>query len=566
MSRSDGGVDRRRFLRHAGLVGTGTILAGCTGGDGGTDETQDTPTGTATGSPSMEDPANTDLVYTTTITPNSLDPMKASDNLDSVLAHNVYDPLMYYSANTPPQLTSWVAEDFSVSDDKKTYTLSLRDDVTFHNGDSLTAEDVVYSTNRMLNMERGFSWIWAGILTSDGVRAVDETTVEMQLDRVFAPFPFTLPYLFVVNKAQVEANRKSEGQFGEFGDYGTAFLEENDAGSGPYSLQSRSRKQEVVLSKNEEWWNDFAEGNTFEQATVDMVSETSTVVGKMKQGQADISDQWLSLEAYDDLDSQDGITVSAEATFNPFYIFMHNKRPPFDDINVRKAFSYAFDYETAINDVLAGDSERLKGALPSAMRGHADDVTVYNQDLERAQSLLDQADYSVEEINSMGLTYTYVTGLTIEQNHGLLLQMNLQEIGIDLSIEKRPWTNITSIVENAGDSPDMLAIYLSFSYADPDTFLYPAWHSSQHGSWQSASWYENEEVDSMLTQARRVVDQDERTDMYKQAQRQIADDAPALFVANQARRFAINDRMKGFTDNGVTGYTHSFYRWHEGET
>lgn len=556
-------IDRRQALKYAGLVSTGTLLAGCSG-DSGSDETTTTAgTGddTMTTTGTMGDQSGTDVVYATTITPNTLDPMKASDNLDSILAHNIYDPLVYYTDDTPPELIPWLAEDWTVSDDNLTYTFTLRDGATFHNGDPVTAEDVVYSATRMLEMQRGFSWMFAGVLSPGNVTAVDDSTVEMQLDRVFAPFVFTLPYLFIVNKSVVEDNAESDGEFGENGDYGTGYLEANDAGGGPYTLESRSRKQEITLAKNEDWWGEFADGNTYETAVIDMLPETATVVGSMNDQSADMSDQWLSLQSYQEMAQKDYINVSSKATFNPFYIFMHTQREPLDNIHVRKAISYAFDYEQAINGVLAGDSQQLQGPLPSAMWGHNDDVTVYEQDLEKAQAELDQSPYTADEISP---TYTYVSGLTIEQNHGLLLQSNLQELGIDLSIEKAQWTNITSNVTEQETTPDMLAIYLSFRYADPDTFLYPAWHSSQHGSWQSAAWYQNDEVDSLLTEARQVVDQDERIPLYEEAQQLIAEDAPALFVANQATRYAINTRVNGFNDNGVTGYTHTFHRLHEG--
>lgn len=552
------------------MVSTATLLAGCTGGDdegefGSPTESpegdDDSDGGEEDGTDEVQtDSPDTDFAYVTTITPNSIDPMKASDNLDTILAHNVYDPLMYYTDDTPPELIPWLAEDWDVADDKQTYTVSLRDDATFHNGDPVTADDVVYSARRMLNMQRGFSWMWSGILEAVGVSKVDDTTVEMQLEQVFAPFPFTLPYMFVVNQSVVEDNTQSDGDFGEHGDYGTEWLESNDAGAGPYMLAERQRKQQIVLEKNDDWWGDFADGNTYEVARTEMVPEEATVVGMMKDGTGDLSDQWLSLESYNELGAQDSLRVSAEATFNPFYIFMHNQRPPLDDVNVRKAITYAFDYETALDGVLAGDSEHLVGPLPSAMWGHNPDVTSYQQDLDRAQEHLDMSDYTADELD---LTYTYVSGLTIEENHGLLLQTNLDELGIDLSIEKAPWTNITQMVTDPDSSPEMLAIYLGFSYADPDTFLYPAWHSSSHGSWQSASWYQNDQVDELLDQGRTVVDQDERVDIYEEAQQLIAEDAPALFVANQAVRYALNERVQGFRDNGVMGYAHTFHRFTE---
>lgn len=555
-------VDRRTLLRYAGAASTATLLAGCAAGPG---EESPTDTGgpsspTATATPAAENPAGTDLVYATTITPNSMDPMKASDNLDTIIAHNIYDPLVYYSAGVPPSLEPGIATEWSVADDKKTYTLTLREDATFHNGDPVTADDVVYSVKRALKMQRGLSWMWSGTLSAGNVTATGDHEVELVLDRVFAPFQFTLPFLFVLNREEVEANAKSDGQFGDHGDYGTEWLESNDAGSGPYRVATRERKQKIDLEWNEDWWGSFVDGNTYEAVSIRMVPEPATVVGMMKEGTADMSDQWLSLQNYQELGNREAVRVSQKATFNPFYIFMHTQRSPLDDVNVRKAISYAFDYETALDGVLSGQSKQLQGPLPSAMWGHNDEVTVYERDMAKARQHLEMSDYSADEIE---LTYVYVTGLTIEQNHGLLLQTNLDELGVTLNVQKQPWTKITQQVTAMESTPDMLAIYLSFRYADPDTFLYPAWHTSSHGSWTSPSWYDNARVDELLDEGRRVIDKDQRAERYREAQQLIAEDAPALFVANQATRYALNSRVKGFRDNGVTGYVHTFHRFHE---
>lgn len=561
MPQDRGRLNRRDLLKYGGLVSTGTIFAGCSGSqdattttettegsDGEADETED-----ESGGDGQED---TTFTYATTITPSSIDPMKGSDNLETILTHNVYDPLLYYTNETPPELQNWLAADWSLAADDKTYTFELREDATFHNGDPVTAGDVKYSVQRMMDMQQGFSWMWSDVLDPENVTAVDEKTVEMETSTVFAPFPFTLPFLFVVNQSQVEENAESDGEFGEHGDYGTAWLEGNDAGSGPYRLANRDRSQSIVLEKNDDWWGTFAEGDIYETVRIEMVQEAATVAGMMKEATANMSDQWLPLETYNELENADGVGVSAEATFNPFYIFMHNEREPLSDENVRKAISYAFDYETALDDVMAGDSEHLVGPLPNAMWSHTDDVTNYARDMEKAQEHLDQSDYAGEDLE---LTYTYVEGLTVEQNMGLLLQSNLNELGITLNVERAPWTRITSMVTDQESTPDMLAIYLSFSYADPDTFLYPAWHTDSHGSWTSASWYSNDEVDELLTEARQTTGKENRVPLYEEAQKLIADDAPALFVMNQATRNALADGVQGFEDNGVTGYRHTFH-------
>ncbi|MFK5604791.1 ABC transporter substrate-binding protein [Haloferax volcanii] len=486
--------------------------------------------------------------------------MKGSDNIEAILLHNLYDPLLYYTDETPPTLQNWLATDYTVSEDKKTYTFSLREDAAFHNGDPVTASDVKYSFQRMMDMQQGFSWMWSGLLDPENVEATNEHTVKMTTNEVFAPFPYTLPFFFIVNENEVSGNAKSDGQFGEHGDYGTEWLEDNDAGSGPYTLTKRDRKQQIVIGRNTDWWGSFPDGNVYESVTTEMVQESATVAGMMKEG-AEMSDQWLPLKTYEELDGVDGVSVSAKATFNPFYIYMHTQREPLNDVHVRKAISFAFDSETALNDVMSGDSNHLNGPLPSAMWSHTNDLPTYERDLEKAKAELEKSDYSASDID---LTYTYVSGLSTEQNMGLLLQSNLQELGATVSVEKAPWTKITQMCTSKDTTPDMMAVYLSFSYADPDTFLYPAWHSSSHGSWTSAAWYENDEVDSLLREGRQTIGKENRIPIYQQAQKRIAEDAPALFVMNQATRNAIADSVKGFQDNGIIGYRQSFQRFYQG--
>ena len=547
---------RRKFLQYAGVSGASLFLAGCTGNqqpgtDGeGTNDQTDATDGTG-GNGGSSDPSDTDFSYVTTITPSTIDPHKASDEFEAIFTHNVYDPLLYYTNDIPPKRTPHLAKDWEVSDGNTTYTFNLRENATFHNGDAVTAEDVRYSIERLMTMNQGFSFMFAGILEPDAATVVDEHTVEVSLNSPFAPFLSTLPFLFIANKAEIEANIKSNGDYGDKGDYGSAWLENNTAGSGPYEMTKRERKSSIEMSKHEDWWGDYADGNTYESFSMDMVPESATAAGKIRTGEGDLSDQYLPLATFDELDSENGVSVSVETTFTPMYMFMHTQKAPFDDINVRKAMAYAFDYDELINGIMNGDSVQMQGPLPSAMWGHNDDLKVYKKDLDKAKELLDQSEYSGDDLN---FTYTYVTGLSIRENMGLMLQSDLKELGVDISVQNLPWSKIVANHANKESSPQMIATVLSFSYADPDNFLYPAWHSSSHGSWQSGSWYANDQVDKLLDQARQVVEREERVSLYQEAQKVINEDMPALFTMNQASRYAIRDSVQGFQDNGVVGY------------
>ncbi len=527
-------IGRRRLLQCVGAGGLTTVLAGCAGEE-------------PEGLDDEEGEEDDSLVYATTISPSTIDPMRASDNFENIYTVNVYDSLLNYTDESPPELAPGLAEDWEVGDDDQTYEFFLRNDAMFHNGDSVTADDVVYSFERMLELQDGLSWMWTDTIGTDSVTAADETTVEIETERTFAPFLFTLPYLPIVNESELDANDED-------------WLEQNDAGSGPYELVEHEREERLVLQRFDDWWGEWPSDDLFDEVVLEIVPEEGTVTGMMSNESADITDEWLSVESYEELASLDHVFVSDEVTFSPLYVFMHTQREPLDDVNVRKAISYAVDYQQIVDDILLGNADQMQGPLPSEMWGHNDDVIQYEQDLDRAQEYLDDSTYDAEDIE---LTYTYVTDLTVTENIGLLLQTNLNELGINLELEGAPWTRITDMVTSQDTTSDMHAIYLSFSYVDPDTFLYPAWHSSSHGSWESPAWYENEEVDQLLDDARTEIDVDQRTEYYHEAQEIIADDTPALFVVNEAELYGVNERVGGYVDNGLVGYSKAFWRLYD---
>ncbi len=531
-------IGRRQLLKYAGVGGLATALAGCTG---------DPPEENGNGGNGAE--LGDSLVYATTISPSTIDPMRASDNFENIYTVNVYDSLLNYTNDSPPELAPGLAEEWEVGDDDQTYEFYLREDATFHNGDPVTADDVVYSFERMHELQDGLSWMWAGTIEPDSVSAIDETTVEIVTERTFAPFLFTLPYHPIVNESQLEAESDA-----------TDWLEEQDAGSGPYELVEHEREERIVIERFDDWWGDGPAGEPFEEVVLEIVPEEGTVMGMMGDESAHITDEWLSVESYQELADLDHVSVSDEVTFSPLYVFMHTQREPLDDVNVRKAISYAVDYQEIVDDILLGNADQMQGPLPAEMWGHNDDVIQYELDFDRARDYLEQSDHDPEDIE---LTYTYVSGLSVTENIGLSMQTTLNEIGIDLEIESAPWTRITDMVTSQEETSDMHAIYLSFSYVDPDTFLYPAWHTDSHGSWESPAWYENEDVDRLLDDARTEINVDQRTEYYREAQEIIADEAPALFVVNEAELYGVNERVGDFVDNGLVGYSKALWRFHD---
>ena len=175
-----------------------------------------------------------------------LDPAKASDYADSILMFNVYDTLVLPRQGGPghvPHLAqSWTGSGSS-------YTFELRDDVMFQSGNMLTADDVVFSLERMMELGQGLSYLFSDVL---GAEAIDQHTVRFDLAEAYAPFVSLLVRLPIVDKQLVMANL-GDGE-GSMGDWGQAFLSEHGGGSGAYVVESHNPQDVTVMVKNPDYF------------------------------------------------------------------------------------------------------------------------------------------------------------------------------------------------------------------------------------------------------------------------------------------------------------------------
>src|SRR5215204_4942712 len=144
-------------------------------------------------------------VFTSTVDIPNIDPAIGHDGAIATTQKHVYDTL-YRHVGNPPELVPWLATDHTVSEDAKEWTFTLDDRAKFQDGAPVTADAVVYSTQRVLELNQGVAWMFADILESEGVTAVDDKTVKFTLTKPFAPFLHATTWLFVLNPAQVTAN------------------------------------------------------------------------------------------------------------------------------------------------------------------------------------------------------------------------------------------------------------------------------------------------------------------------------------------------------------------------
>lgn len=504
--------------------------------------------------PAAEAPAveEAEITYITTQTTGTLDPAIHTDETQSIMVINSYDAFLIPQEDGSPGPN--VATEWKVSEDGTVYTFTIRQGIKFHDGSELTAEDVAFSMDRMLRIGRGFSWLWKGVLEPGNTRAVDDYTVEFQLNQPYSPFLATLVQFFIVNKDLIMENLQP-GDYGEFQDYGLDFLTRQDAGSGAYVISQYEPGSLIVFEAFEDYWKGWEPGQA-KRVNMRIIGEHATEKLMLEQGEADIVEQWLDPQLFEDLKKAPGVVVQEDPSAQLFFLTLNNQKPPLDDVHVRRAISYAFDYETAANQIFQG-AVQARGPVPRLMPGHNPNVMVYTQDLDKAKEELAQSKYAGQDLK---LTYVYVSQLESERKIGLLLQSNLAELGIDVEIQGEQWARIVEMVQSPETSPHMVAIFHTAKYPNPDSHTFAMFHPSAHGTYMSASWYVNPEVSQLLEEARRAVTQEEAMAKYMKAQEIVTEEAAALFITNSIHRIAYRDRIQGYKYLPILGWDLYWYR------
>ncbi|MSO54931.1 MAG: ABC transporter substrate-binding protein, partial [Rhodospirillales bacterium] len=238
-----------------------------------------------------------------------LDPHKASDLADSILLYNVYDTLVFPAVDQGSnEYRPHLAEKIDIDSAGTTYTVTLKPNVKFHSGNVLEAEDVVFSMNRMLALNKGFSYLFRGWVNS--IAAKDARTVVITLTKPYTAFYVSLTRLGIVDRKTVIA-KKEAGNYGEFGDYGEKFLNTNDAGTGAYRIDYHKADELSVMKKTTTYFG-FINKAAPDTARMAYVIKEPTLLTLMSRGEHDIVNTFVTPETKMALSKIKGITLLRE--------------------------------------------------------------------------------------------------------------------------------------------------------------------------------------------------------------------------------------------------------------
>lgn len=460
------------------------------------------------------------LVITDLSDAQSLDPHRVTTAASMRYIENMYSTLLRYTEGAYGELEGDLAESYDVSEDGLTYTFTLRDGVTFHDGKPLTSEDVKYSIERIVEQEvraPQFSAV-------ESIETPDDLTVVIQLSEPVSPFLTFLAYPMnaIVNQDVVEANNGS--------------LDQVDAGSGPFQLVERKPDQHTILERFEDY---FVEGKPYlDRVEWRAIPDETARLTAIRNGEIDVILQ-VAPKDVALLEADDSILLeSVTGTFWE-YMGLNTSEGPLADKKVRQAISWAIDRQE-INDVVKfGEATVLEnGPIPPGHWAH-DETAIYpNQDLEKAQELLNEAGYP--DGFSISLKVNSTSGEQVDAAQ--MIRQQLQAINIDVDVQ----TQESSIFfDGLGKQDFEMSVVGWVGFVDPDEFLYNIFHTGEVWNQQA---YSNPEVDALLEEGRLVVDEAERKAIYAEAQQLIAEDAPMVlvFLYANAQTSAMNEKVRGF--------------------
>lgn len=445
--------------------------------------------------------------------PDQLDPHKTSAYFSFEVLENVFDTLVEPDENL--QMRPALAESWEVSDDELTWTFRLRPGVTFHDGSPLTAEDVAFSYNRIIDEELTNVDKFSAVTS---VEAPDPATVVIRVDR---PVPNMLTNLGGFKGMAIVSRRNVES-----GEIAT-----HPIGTGPFAFANQRSGDSITLVANPDYWDGAPDisGVRFR-----FISEPSTALSALQAGEIDWTDS-VPPQRVQQLRNDESITLAVEPSNDYWYLALNEAREPWNDVRVRQAIAYAIDRDAIVQATSYGTAAKNQLAIPEGNPWYVPYDRYGEGGLDKARELLDEAGASPRNLDML-VTTDYPETVTAAQ----IVADNLAPLGITVNIRTVDFA--TWLDEQNKGNFDMLMMGW-LGNIDPDDFYYAQHHTD---GTSNAQKFSDPEVDRLLDAGRVETDRQARFDDYRRAATMIADQVSYIFLYNPSVIQAWNPALQGY--------------------
>lgn len=529
----------QKFVKvlFAGMLLTLTVaLGGCSGDKAAGDSTQIADTSAANSSEantaadagtnvSSEETDETDKTedgdsHITIGIPQDLDSLVPSLSQGAgtqEILFNIYEGL--YKPDSEGNLVPAVASDYTMSEDGLVYTFTLRNGITFHNGNPVTVEDVKYSIDTCAGLNGGEPVISA-FSNIESVETPDESTIVITLKESSSSF---MAILATVEAAIVPAD--------------AADLQTNPVGTGPYKFVSRSLQENVVLERFDDYWGEKAH---IKDITLKVLADSDSIVMNLEGGAVDLVARVSTAQAAelgDDFEVLEGTMNLVQA------MYLNNAVEPFDNEKVRQALCYAINKQEILDFVSEGKGTPVGSSMfPAFGKYYIEELNdLYTTDIEKAKELLADAGYPDGFSFTMKVPSNYQQHVDTAQ----VVAEQLKQIGVTANIELIEWETWLSDVYQGRDFEATL-VGVDASTLTAGAML-SRFRSDAHNNFVNFS---NEEYDAAYAEAlaaEAVMDDDKATEAYKKCETILAETAANVYIQDMCELVAVR--------KGYTGYT-----------
>jgi oligopeptide transport system substrate-binding protein len=452
------------------------------------------------------------------IDPYTLDPATSSEATSHEYIFQLYNGLVQLDDNMNP--VPDIAKSWKTDSKGIVYTFTLRQDVKFHDGRGVTAGDFKYSWERACAPETGSQTamtylgdivgveeVLSGKTTDiSGVKVIDDYTLQVTID---APKPYFLYKLGYVTAFVVDRNNVARG----------ASWWRNPNGTGPFKLKDWKQGESLVL----EWNPDFY-GEKAKVATVTFKILQGVPMNMYETGDIDATD--VSLDYIDMATDEAGkyfeqLKISPELSF--YYLGFNCTKPPFDDANIRRAFSMAVDKNKLVSLVYKDMVTPAYGILPPGMPGYNAQLQGLDFDIVGAKELIKKSKYGdVSNLPEITIT-TGGYGTAISSYLEAIIYEWKQNLGVEVKVRQLEVERFIYFLKQEKD--ELFDIGWIADYPYPQDFLEILFHSGSENNW---SEYQNPEIDNLLDEAGIEPDNTKALNLYQQIEQKLVDDAACL--------------------------------------
>lgn len=534
---------RRGLVAVAGVAIAALALSGCVQsqrGDGG-------------GGGGGEGGGDVDPTFTfaSSSDPAGLDPAFASDGETFRIARQIFEGLVGVEPGTadPAPL---LAESWEQSEDGTTFTFSLKEGVTFHDGTPFNAEAVCF------NFDRWYAWTGVAAApamsyyynslfgvpeTSDNplyesCSADDEHTVTITLTRPWSGFiaALSLPAFSMQSPTALEEYGADEvGGTADAPVY-SEYAEGHPTGTGPFTFDEWSPGDQVVLTAYEDYWG---EQGQVQEIVFRVIDDPTARRQALESGAIDGYD--LVAPADTAALEEAGFTIMQRDPFTILYLAFNQAIPELQDVRVRQAISHAIDKQALVDQVLPEGTEVATQFIPPVVNGWNPDVTTYDYDPERAQQLLAEAGYG----DGLTLDFNYPVNVSRPYMPNpdqifAALASQLEGVGITVNPIENEWVDYLNLIQGTADHGIHLLGWTG-DYNDTDNFV-GVFFGSEKPDWG----FNNPELFAALDEARQIPDPDEATEAYQEINEQIAQFVPGVPLAHPAPSLAFSERVTSY--------------------